>query len=146
MLDRLAARSREILSIPMNPSATLIMAIYTLTWGLWLVNPMWSVFSQAELYSALSSVMPEVYWGTIAVGCGLFMIWGVVKNSYKSLTKGAYAGFIHWLVISGGYFVGDWHNTGGITSLAIALYCGIVYLNLRVNRDNLPLEENAVNI
>lgn len=139
-LDRVAVRLREIISVPMNTAALMIMSLYTFIWGLWLALPFWQVFSQAALYGALASIMPEIYWGLIAITCGIIMVWGVVNNSYKSLTRGAYAGFIHWLVISGGYFVGDWHNTGGITALAIALYCGVVYLNVRVNRDSLPLE------
>lgn len=146
MLDTLAVRARQTLLVPINPAYTLIVGVYTLVWGFWLSNPFWEVFTQAPLYGALSAVLPEVYWGLFAMLCGGIMIWGVAKHSYESLTKGAYAGFLHWLVIAGGYFVGDWQNTGGITSLAIALYCGLVYLNLRVNRDNLRLEENADNI
>lgn len=131
---------------PINPSAVSIMAIYTFLWGLWVANPFWDVFVTAPLYMALNSVMCEAGWGIIAIICGFFMLWGVVRGSFKSLSRGAFAGAIHWAVISGGYFVGDWHNTGGITALMIAIYCSYIYLNLRVNQDNLRLEENHVKI
>lgn len=137
---------RNILSLPLNKASTILMAAYTLLWGIWLASPFWDVFTRAPLYSALSAVFPEYAWGIIAILCGLATTWGVLHQSARSLAIGAYVGFIHWLVISGGYFIGDWQNTGGITALTIALYSALIYLNLRVNRDNLPLEEKHVKI
>lgn len=135
-LEKLAVKLRHILSIPVNSAIALITGLYTLLWGLWVINPFWDVFSRASLFHALNTVMPEVGWGAVALVTGLFMVWGVTKHSWKSLSWGSFAGFTHWLVISGGYFVGDWQNTGGITSLVLAVYCGYIYLNLRVSRDN----------
>ena len=40
------------------------LGIYTILWGLWVANPFWDVFSTAPLYSQLSSIAPEVFWGT----------------------------------------------------------------------------------
>lgn len=144
--DRLMRRFRQLVQVPLNPSMAIIMAIYTFLWGVWIANPFWTVFPHAPLYSTLSAIMPEVYWGLIAIVCGWFMCWGIVRGSYESLTKGAFVGFVHWLIISAGYFAGDWHNTGGLTALMICIYCGVLYLNRRVNRDNLPLERNHVKI
>lgn len=138
---RLAVSLREILSLPLNKATTLVLSTYTFLWGVWLVSPFWSVFDSAGLYSALNTVLPEVGWGFIAIGCGIAMSWGVIHKAGRWLTVGAYVGFLHWLTISGGYFVGDWQNTGGITALTIAILCALTYLNSRVNRDNLPLEE-----
>lgn len=134
--EKLAVKLRFILSIPVNSAIALITGLYTLVWGLWVVNPFWDVFTRAPLFHALNTVAPEIVWGAVAVLCGMFMVWGVVKQSWRSLTSGSFVGFVHWLVISGGYFMGDWQNTGGITALAIAIFCGYIYLNLRVNWNN----------
>lgn len=134
------------LGAPINTSAAIILGMYTLLWGLWVVNPCWNAFETARLYSALLAVLPEFCWGIFACIVGLTMCYGIVRNSYKSVARGAWAGFIHWFIIAGGYFIGDWQNTGGITAAMICVYCGFVYLNLRVNRDNLRFENDQDNI
>jgi hypothetical protein len=111
------------------------MGVYTFLWGLYLINPFWTVFDQAPIYSWLSSVAPETFWGGLAMVVGTFMIVGVMKHTYQALTLGAFVGWVHWGAISTGYFLGDWQNTGGLTSAMIAFYCAFVYLNLRINKD-----------
>jgi hypothetical protein len=133
-IQKLAVSLRHILSIPVNNAISLITGLYTLLWGLWVINPYWEVFSRAPLFNALNSVAPEYVWGFIALVTGTFMVWGVLKHSAKSLGRGTFIGFVHWTVIAGGYFAGDWQNTGGITALLIAIYSGYIYLNLRVNQ------------
>lgn len=145
-IHRLAVSLRELLSFPLNTAATTVLAVFTLLWGLWVASPFWDVFERAELYSALIGVLPEVAWGGIAILCGVAMLWGVLHDGSKWLARGSFVGFVHWLVITGGYFAGDWQNTGGVTTLTIALLCALTYLNNRVNRDNLPLEEKRVKI
>jgi hypothetical protein len=43
---------------------------------------------------------------------------------------------MYWLMVSVMFFAGDWQNTGGITAATLAVYCGFIWLNLRVNRDD----------
>ncbi|QOI67426.1 hypothetical protein SEA_BEUFFERT_24 [Streptomyces phage Beuffert] len=124
------------LSRPINKVAAVTLSVYTFLWGCWLANPFWNVFEGAQVYSWLASVGNEYFWGGLAISVGLIMTYGVVRSSENSLTIGAFVGFIHWLLISMGYFAGDWHNTGGITSLAMAIYCAAIYLNLRFTHFN----------
>jgi hypothetical protein len=119
------------LTRPINKVAALVLSIYTFLWGVWLANPFWKVFENVAVYSWLENIAPEVYWGAIAMSVGAIMTYGVIRSSYRSLTIGAFVGFIHWLIIAMGYFAGDWKNTGGITSSAMALYCAAIYLNIR---------------
>lgn len=119
------------LAKPINKVAAVVLSVYTFLWGLWVANPFWNVFGQSNMYSWLDSVAPEAFWGVMAMVVGAVMTYGVVRSSYKSLTIGAFVGFIHWLIIAMGYFAGDWRNTGGITSSAMALYCAAIYLNIR---------------
>lgn len=121
------------LLLPINPAAVILLGIYTVLWGLWVANPFWSVFTQAELYGVLATVAPEVFWGCLAIVCGSVTIYGAVKRRYGPLTRGAQTSGWHWLMISIFYFMGDPLNTGGITALIFAVYAAFVYLNIRVN-------------
>jgi hypothetical protein len=118
---------------PINPSASVILGVYTVLWGLWVVNPFWSVFARAPLYSVMASLAPEWAWGCFALFCGGMMIYGATNRSFRALTNGAIAVWGHWFIISVCYFFGDWQSTGGITALMLAVYAGFVYLNIRVN-------------
>ena len=134
------------LSRPINKVAATTLAVYTFLWGLWLASPFWEVFRAARVYSWLDSVMPESAWGILAMAVGAVMLYGLARSSENSLTIGAFVGFIHWLIISIGYFAGDWENTGGLTSLAIAIYCGAIYLNIRFqhfHQNDLAFEKDS---
>ena len=126
----------EALLRPVNTAAIVILGVYTVTWGLWVANPFWSVFHGTQLFSALGLLAPEVFWGCLAITCGLFTIRGAYKRSYRALVIGAVFAAAHWLMIAFFYFLGDWTNTGGITSLTFAVYAAFIYLNIRVNHRN----------
>lgn len=124
----------ESLMRPMNPSFIVILGVYTIVWGLWILSPFWTVFSQAPLYAALAHIAAEWVWGAIAVVAGVIISYGAYKPSYFNLTLGSFTAALHWLVIALMYFVGDWSSTGGITSLAFAIYASIVWLNIKTNK------------
>lgn len=119
---------------PLNPSLIIVLGIYTILWGLWIINPFWAVFSTAPLYSAMLALAPEYVWGAIAIGSGLLILRGATKPSYENLRIGSFAGFLHWLTIGIMYLIGDWMNTGGITALTFAIYAAIVWVNIKVNK------------
>jgi hypothetical protein len=129
---------------PINTSAVIILGVYTTVWGLWVATPLWDVFGTADLYSYMSQLAPELFWGLAAVVAGVVIVWGVIRNSYRSLIIGSWIGFMHWFLISALYFFGDWQNTGGITALAIGIYSAFVYLNLKVNhkKPSAPVEQD----
>jgi hypothetical protein len=118
---------------PINPSIIIVLGVYTILWGLWVANPFWTVFTQAPLYSALA-LGGEYTWGGIVLAAGLLITRGATKPSYFNLILGSGVGFLTWLTVAIFYFVGDWANTGGLTALAFATYCLLVYLNIKVNK------------
>lgn len=118
---------------PINPAASIILGVYTIIWGLWVINPIWSVFARAPLYAVMASLAPEYVWGAFALLCGSAMVFGATRRSFRALTNGAIAVWFHWLLIGVCYFLGDWQSTGGITAIMLAVYAGFVYLNIRVN-------------
>lgn len=124
---------------PINPTWIIILGIYTMAWGLWILSPYWAVFSTAGLYSIMAqfspfNIDPEYIFGTIAFVAGAIITRGAIKPSYQNIQMGAFMGFLHWFLICTLYFMGDWHNTGGITALVFATYCAIVWVNIKVNR------------
>lgn len=127
---------------PINTAAVLILSMYTFVWGLWIASPFWQVFTSADLYGYLALYTSEPTLGYIAIIVAFVMAWGVLRHSFTALTFGAFTGFIFWLIIAIAYFSGDWHNTGGITALTFSIYSAFIYINIRVNRENLHLDES----
>lgn len=115
------------------------MALYTLVWGIWVALP-WESFEE-ERFQVLLSILPEVFWGLLACSVGYVMLMGVLQHSFKSLSRGAFVGFIHWLLIGIAYGVGDFLSTGWITGITIAIYCGFIYLNLKQNKKHFPFKD-----
>lgn len=132
------------LLLPINPAAVILLGIYTVVWGVWVANPFWSVFSQAELYGVLATVAPEVFWGCLAILCGIVTVYGAVKRSYRALINGSSVAGWHWFMITVFYFMGDPLNTGGITALIFAVYAIFIYLNLKVNFKDDPHNEDLL--
>jgi hypothetical protein len=127
--ERLAA----VLLRRISPNVIAILGIYTVVWGLWVFSPFWTVFPNAPLYGVLNAVASEMVWGGIAVAFGLMVLRGAFKPSLFNLRAGAFAGFMHWLVIGIFYFLGDWTSTGGISSLTFAAFSGLIWLNTKLN-------------
>lgn len=123
---------------PINPAAVVLPGLYTFFWGLWVANPLWKVFTQAELFGFMAAIAPEWFWGCLAVLCGMVIVHGAWKRSYKSLTVGAATMGWHWSMIAVLYFIGDPLNTGGITSLFFAVYGAYIYLNIKINFRDKP--------
>ena len=121
------------LSKPINTSAISIMALYTFAWGLWISMP-WPALNISPASSLLRTLAPEPVLGGVAILIGINMFYGVIKNSYKSLRRGAAAGFYFWFTISLLNFFSYWRSTGWITAGMVALYCFFVAVNLRANR------------
>ena len=118
---------------PINPVLIIILGVYTMVWGVWVGNPFWDVFTRAPLYDEMAH-FPEWAWGLFAFTSGVGILLGVKEGSNRSLRTGAFIGYFHWLIVSGMYFMGDWQNTGGITSLCFAVYSFVVLINLHKNR------------
>lgn len=128
----------DALLAPINPAAVIFLGIYTVLWGLWVANPWWSVFKTAKMFGLMAHLAPEVFWGCLAITCGCITIYGAYKRKYKPLVRGAQVSAWHWGMISFFYFLGDFTNTGGITSLIFAVYAAFIILNLRVNHKDNP--------
>lgn len=135
--EKQGAKLAKRLGQPINTAAIVIMGAYTLLWGLWVANPFWSTFGESKQYDWLGEVQAEWKWGVISIVVGLVMIYGVVRDSFHSLSIGAFIGACYWGVIATGYYIGDWRDTAGLTKTMICLYCAFIFLNVKMNRDRL---------
>jgi hypothetical protein len=126
---------------PINTSIIIILGIYTIVWGLWIIAPWWTVFTTAPLYSAMAGIGSETFWGSTAIIAGTVVTFGAVKPSYRNLHMGAFVACLHWLIIGIFYFIGDWTNTGGITALTFAVYAAVVWVNIKINKTYYKAQE-----
>lgn len=135
--EKQGAKLAKRLGRPINTAAIVIMGVYTVLWGFWVGNPFWTTFNEGKQYDWLARVMPEWGWGAIAVAVGGVMVFGVMRDSFRSLSAGSLIGACYWGVIATGYYIGDWRDTAGLTKTMICLYCAFIFLNIKMNRDRL---------
>jgi hypothetical protein len=136
-IDKQGLKLANRLSKPINTAAIVIMGVYTMLWGLWIGNPFWKVFPESPQYRWMAEVMPEMAWGIIAFVVGAIMCYGVIRDSFHSLSIGSFIGASYWGLIATGYYIGDWRDTAGLTKTMTCLYCCFIFLNIRMNRDRL---------
>jgi len=119
---------------PINASTTILLAVFTMLWGAWLLGT-WSVFGAAHTFDGMREIAPEWAWGITAVVVGVAVLYGALRPSYGSLMRGTAASGAFWLCIGLTLFLSDWRNTGGLTYTFIATYSWFAYLNIKVNHD-----------
>lgn len=134
MKRRLEALRLTLLK-PINPAVICVLGFYMVVWGLWIVSPFWSVFGHAQLFVWLARSASEYVWGGIAISCGLIVLRGAMKPVYWNLDIGALVSFLFWLLISILFFIADWQSTGGLSAAAFCVYSGLVWVNVRVNKE-----------
>lgn len=129
-LDRLA----DMMLRPISKGVTVFVALYTTLWGLWVINPWWDVFSTADLYGGLNGFAPEWFWGFIAVFSGVMAFVSTIDARFPktAFTAAAVTGWF-WFAVGILYLYGDYHNTGGITGIFLALLCAYIFLNVKAN-------------
>lgn len=133
-MNRKLEELRQTLLKPINPAIIVVLGLYTVVWGLWIALPWFSVFGHSAVYSVMSAYGSEYLWGGIAVASGLIIIRGSLKPIFWNIEIGSLVAFFFWLTISIFFFAGNWQSTAWLSSAAFALYSGIIWLNIKVNR------------
>lgn len=118
---------------PINPYATALLGVLTLTWGLWILCPYWDVFTTAKIYAKALDFAPEWAWGTWSTMCGLGILASLWRGSTCWLARSVGFAIWHWFTVSTMLWWGDWQNTAGLTYTFIGIYTVLVFLNIKVN-------------
>jgi hypothetical protein len=134
MLDSLIDAFKEAMFRPINKSASAILGVFSILWGFWLANPLWSVFYHQEVYEVMQ-ILPEEVWGGLAMIVGLGMLFGQKNGRFKMLKWSVLSGFYFWLFVAIASLAGHWSDPAGVTMLMVAAYSGYVALNLSINED-----------
>lgn len=124
----------ETILRPLNPTLIIVLGVYTVLWGLWILIPLWMVFPLAPHYAIMAALAPEWFWGVIAIVAGCFTIHGALRPKYRNLKWGAIVGFFHWTTIGFLYLFASWQSTSWLSAFAFATYCGLIWLNIKVNK------------
>lgn len=128
ILDKIAERLLQ----PINTSVISILGMFSVLLGFWLILPFDSL--STELIGSNS------YEWMIGLGMGLpgmTIVFGALTDRMPALTLGTGAGFYVWFGLMVLTLIMNWQSGWWIVALMIAVYCGFVHLNLRVNRNNL---------
>lgn len=106
----------------------LVVGGYTFIWGLWIFNPFADTFGpDARIYDEMNAFMPEWAWGLHAVIIGAAMFYGACCAWPRGMVWGRIAGTYHWLLIALFYALGDWNNTGALTSIFVVVLLNVLY-------------------
>jgi hypothetical protein len=122
MMGNLAKRLLQ----PINTSVVSIMGFYNFLTGFWLLLPINS------FRAGTGNLFTELSLGLIMLIIGSLILWGSLKVNDKILKIGAASGFFFWLVWTLILIYVNFTGVGWINALMITMYCGFVFLNLRI--------------
>lgn len=129
MLEKIASRLLQ----PINTAVISILGMFNILLGFWLVLPFDSL--------AIDILGTRTYEWLIGLAMfipGVAIVIGALRDKMGLLTFGTGVGFYFWMSLMVCTIIIHWQSGWWIVALMIALYCGFVHLNLRVNRHNLP--------
>lgn len=130
MLEKLA----DVLLKPVSEAVTAQLGVYTILWGLWVLNPLVDTFTTAPVYSQLLTFIGlEWVWALSAIFFGVITLMGLAQHAPRPVFLGAGACALYWFVISIFFFMGDLASTGGISTLFLAVLSTYIYLNCKLN-------------
>lgn len=121
------------LTKPINPFVSSILAVLTVSWGLWVASPFWHAFSGAQSYRYVAELAPEWVWGLYAFMSGVAMLCALYSRKPGLLVASSLLSSLHWGTISIMFWFGDWTSIAGLTYSFVALYSSFIMMNVYIN-------------
>lgn len=118
---------------PVNPYVATLLGLMTFFWGLFVLCPMFDVFTTAPVFVKALQFAPEWAWASWATACGAVMLFAMYRGPVKLVNFSLGFATWHWLVVSGMFWWGDWQNTAGFTYGCIGVYAAFLWLNIKGN-------------
>lgn len=78
----------------------LLIGMFSVIWGLWLVNPLGDTFTSSTIYRAMALIGPEWVWGTAVFVLGFVRLYALYRNHVLWRLRIALAGYLLWGFIS----------------------------------------------
>lgn len=125
----------ELMFKPAHVAIVALLGMYTTVWGFWIGSPFWETFTTAKVYANMLGAAPEISWGCTALLIGILVCAAAASHSYVLNRLGGGLLFSYWSVVAIMYLTSDWHNTGGITAVFLAIYGAYIFINSKLNRE-----------
>lgn len=117
----------------MNPYVSALLGLLTLCWGMFVFNPFDDAFDSAAIYGKAMQLAPEEVWGSVAFAIGAYILLSIYFTRAYHLARALKLATWFWFLVSFALWLGDWHNTGGLTYFFVGLYAVTAFLNIKVN-------------
>lgn len=109
----------------------LLGALWAITWGVWVGNPIWDVFPSSPTFRVLGLVAPESVWGIIVAGVGSAALLAVYVDNLLWRYRVSAAAFLLWSFITLLFIISNPSSTATITYGMMAIMSGLVMGKLK---------------
>lgn len=107
--------------------AAKISAVFMALFGLWIILP-WDAFTGRPAYMLMEDIMPQIWWGILFIGIGVFRLWGAMTNNYSVARISAFAAFALWGTAAICFWISDWRAPVAIIGTYLAVQSAHHYL------------------
>lgn len=113
----------------------LLNSVLAILWGVWLILPI-GVFSTGPAFGALAKLAPEYVYGIVLTFIGLVSLLNF-RHRFASdyHARPSFYLFVFWLFVATLLAISNWKTTGTIVYSLIAISNGLVYLKIRLERN-----------
>lgn len=122
----------ENLIKPINPSIIVLLGIYTILWGVWIM--FFPVFDVLPSFAPIASFTSKEAMGVVAWSVGVFICRGAFSPSYSNIRIGSALAAAHWLFFGIMLMIGQFQDPIGLSSIFFGIYAALVWMNLGVNK------------
>ena len=105
--------------------AQVMLAIWSVFWGAWLLMP-WPTFARSIIYYTLADMADERIWGAVAVVLGLYQLRMALLGSNGQRRIASYISLSQWLLVGSDYII------SGLNALATVTYAMLASIALWV--------------
>lgn len=116
-----------------------ILSLSLMLWGMWVANPFVTTF-QNPVYDVMTVVATEIAWGVTFIFAGLNLLYGTVKGSAEAVRRGAFLGWMLWVLVSVMYGMAEPAATMVVTNFCLALMHGWVFIQAKIHPELLTGE------
>ena len=108
----------------------IMSGVASLSWGLWLLNPIFNTFVSAPTFNTMSSIAPEWLWGFAMFVIGIIQIESVLSHSLRRRKLSSIILATMWIFITSVFAHANISSTGVVIYGTFAIFTVWSYLRL----------------